>query len=95
MDNTRQTEIARRWLLTDRDSATYRYWRDVTREIVAETKGLGAHPGWTRREAAVLLLADELQTGVAGDSWCRTWACTRNLSAQRSMTSIGGRLPKR
>jgi hypothetical protein len=68
MEETRETEVARRSLLFNPACPTYRYWRELTGEIIAETKGVIARSGWTRREAAALLLADQLETDIVGDS---------------------------
>lgn len=68
MDNMRRTEVLKRWLLSDPASVTYRHWREVTREIIEVTTVLIARGGRTRREAALFLLADELQRDIGGDS---------------------------
>ena len=67
MYDTHRTEVLKRWLLSDPASVTYRYWSQVTREIIEDTNRVVTRGGWTRREAAVFLLAEQLQHDIAGD----------------------------
>ena len=73
------TEVLQRWLLADPGSVTYRYWQRVTREILEETEAVVIREGWTRREAAVFLLADRLQSDIAGDFYLHARDVEMNL----------------
>ena len=68
MEETRETAVAKRSLLTDPTSSSYRYWQEVTRAIIAQVKDVISHPGCTRRETAAFLLAHQLHTEIADES---------------------------